>query len=235
MDRGVRAIVSHRLPNAEELNTGCSDWLECCQAYIHADDCLVSFRAWRVVEQVFDHLCATCATSRCALCEPQQRAHKLIVTAMNSHAAARSSATAAPKDDLGGLYGVGGELYTFVHQARNDYQGQQQWSMAKRASELLDKIARHDAEVETIARRITEECKCEFAEPVTTTAAGSDGAWREWFDRMGDKASADVVNATANLVTNERLVALTQAGILPSSSATTVAAKAAAEEEDPNA
>lgn len=39
MDRGVRAIVSHRLPNAEELNAGCSDWLECCQAYIHKSGC----------------------------------------------------------------------------------------------------------------------------------------------------------------------------------------------------
>lgn len=39
MDKGVRAIVSHRLPNAEELNAGCGDWLECCQAYIHADEC----------------------------------------------------------------------------------------------------------------------------------------------------------------------------------------------------
>lgn len=39
MDRGVRAIVSHRLPNAEELNAGCGDWLECCQAYIHKKNC----------------------------------------------------------------------------------------------------------------------------------------------------------------------------------------------------
>lgn len=43
----------------------------------------------------------------------------------------------------------------------------------------------------------------------------SDASWRLWFDRMGDKASAAVVNATADLVTNERLAALTQADVLP--------------------
>lgn len=96
MDRHVRAIVSHRLPNAEELEAGCGDWLECCQAYTHADDCSVSFRAWRVVEQIFDHLCATCVTSRCALCEPQQRAHALIVATLNC-----SPASAAPVVDKG--------------------------------------------------------------------------------------------------------------------------------------
>lgn len=42
MDRHVRAIVSHRLPNAEELKAGCGDWLECCQAYIHKDECLTT-------------------------------------------------------------------------------------------------------------------------------------------------------------------------------------------------
>lgn len=95
MDRSVRAIVNHRLPTVEELNAGCGDWLECCQAYIHAGDCPVSFRAWRVVEQIFDHPCAACATSRCALCEPQQRAHKLIVSEINRPAPPSTQPSAA--------------------------------------------------------------------------------------------------------------------------------------------
>lgn len=44
----------------------------------------------------------------------------------------------------------------------------------------------------------------------------SSNAWREWFDQLGDKATASIVNATANLVTNERLDALQTAGVLPS-------------------
>lgn len=47
------------------------------------------------------------------------------------------------------------------------------------------------------------------------TPETSDASWRLWFDRMGDKASAEVVNWTANLVTNERLIALAEAGVLP--------------------
>lgn len=46
-------------------------------------------------------------------------------------------------------------------------------------------------------------------------ALTSSDAWTEWFNRLGEKASADVVNATANLVTDERLAALVQAGVLP--------------------
>lgn len=42
MDRHVRAIVSHRLPTAEELEAGCDEWLECCEAYIHRDNCMTT-------------------------------------------------------------------------------------------------------------------------------------------------------------------------------------------------
>lgn len=53
MDRGVRAIVGHRLPNAEELNAGCGDWLECCQAYIHAEGCTAT--ATTKLESMVEH------------------------------------------------------------------------------------------------------------------------------------------------------------------------------------
>lgn len=51
------------------------------------------------------------------------------------------------------------------------------------------------------------------AVPVDT----STDAWHEWFDRLGEKASAEVINATADLVTNERLAALSASGVLPTS------------------
>lgn len=35
----IKEIVSHRLPNARELNAGCSDWLDCCNAYVHRKGC----------------------------------------------------------------------------------------------------------------------------------------------------------------------------------------------------
>ena len=52
--------------------------------------------------------------------------------------------------------------------------------------------------------------------PVAAPVNGNSGnAWREWFERLGDKATAEVVNATANLLINERLIALSKAGMLP--------------------
>lgn len=47
--------------------------------------------------------------------------------------------------------------------------------------------------------------------PASPAAPTSSDAWATWFDRLGKKASAEVVNATAELVTNERLAALVQA------------------------
>jgi hypothetical protein len=46
----------------------------------------------------------------------------------------------------------------------------------------------------------------------------SGALWREWFRRLGDKATAEVVNATATLVINERELA-TQATVSPASGA----------------
>lgn len=43
----------------------------------------------------------------------------------------------------------------------------------------------------------------------------SNKAWRRWFERLGDKASAEIVDATKNLVTDERLAVLISRGILP--------------------
>lgn len=78
MDRGVRAIVSHRLPNAEELNAGCGDWLECCQAYIHAEGCAEATnptnehreQAREIVVKAFDSV-HRCPNAK-AICEQLQ-------------------------------------------------------------------------------------------------------------------------------------------------------------------
>lgn len=83
---------------------------------------------------------------------------------------AQGETPAKPADDLSGLYGVGGEVYTFIHQMRNDLMMQEPPPrMYLRAQELLDKIRRHDAEVEAIARRVMEECKA--APAISTDAA----------------------------------------------------------------
>lgn len=65
--------------------------------------------------------------------------------------------------DLDNLYGYGGQVYTFIHQARTDYNKQGQIGMAHRAQELLDLIVEHDHEVERIAREVTAECKSKLA------------------------------------------------------------------------
>lgn len=65
--------------------------------------------------------------------------------------------------ELDNLYGVGGQVYTYIHQARNDYNKRGQIGMAHRAQELLDLIAQHDKEVERIAREVTKECKAELS------------------------------------------------------------------------
>jgi hypothetical protein len=53
----------------------------------------------------------------------------------------------------------------------------------------------------------------------TSVASTSSNAWATWFKKLGDRASAEVVKATADLVTNERLAALVQRGVLPNPAA----------------
>lgn len=57
------------------------------------------------------------------------------------------------------------------------------------------------------------------ASPASPAAPTSSDAWATWFKRMGERASSDVVNATATLVIDERLVALSKAGVLPNPAA----------------
>lgn len=59
------------------------------------------------------------------------------------------------------LYGVGGQVYVFIMQARSDYNKRGFIGMAHRAQELLDLIAEHDKEVERIAHKVATECKAE--------------------------------------------------------------------------
>lgn len=98
MDRGVRAIVSHRLPNAKELEAGCGDWLECCQAYIHAEGC-VSDSAKRAAEEIVpDCLSRTCFMEDCGYdhcwgCDDSKVERERVAAIISKHF------TAAPADN----------------------------------------------------------------------------------------------------------------------------------------
>jgi hypothetical protein len=90
----------------------------------------------------------------------------LLLIEPESEDAAANPVSPAPKGDsqpvTDGLYGVGGQVYTFIHQIRNDLLMSEQGGMARRAQELLDAIHQHDKEVEAVSRRLTAECKAEL-------------------------------------------------------------------------
>lgn len=115
----------------------------------------------------------------------------------------------AQTDDL---YGVGGELYAFVHHMRNGLRMLDRPAMARRAQELLDKIVARDQEVEAIANRITEECKAELDTEDTVESLRAELAeWKrkyndasiEWDDanRCGNEALDELRALRANQAT----------------------------------
>lgn len=63
------------------------------------------------------------------------------------------------------------------------------------------------------------ECACHVTAATAAPQQTSSDAWRRWFERLGTNASAEIVNATADLLTDERLAALVDAKVLPSAAA----------------
>lgn len=92
------------------------------------------------------------------------------------------------------LYGVGGELYTFVHTMRMQLLNSPAHpNMSQRAQELLDAIVTHDQEVESIARRITEECKAEIEAEFATQPAVELAAFHRGVDAAKDAIRSEEV------------------------------------------
>lgn len=68
----------------------------------------------------------------------------------------------------------------------------------------------------TFINAIARRCSPHVYVNRLAAAATSSDTWGRWFERLGDKATAEIVNATADLVTDERLAALVDAKVLPS-------------------
>lgn len=68
-----------------------------------------------------------------------------------------------------------------------------------------------------VSEKKFKEALAPFAAAAATVAPQetSSDTWSKWFERLGEKATAEIVNATADLVTDERLAALVDAKVLP--------------------
>lgn len=87
------------------------------------------------------------------------------------------------------LYGVGGELYTFVHAMRMQLlNSPSQPGMSQRAQELLDKIAANDDAVATISKRVTEEARAEVVSNAARDAVCKELAQSLKYPRFVDTA-----------------------------------------------
>lgn len=110
---------------------------------------------------------------------------------------APATAPVVEAPDIAGLYGVGGQVYTFIDSMLAKLQMQEQWGMAKRARELKEAIVAHDKEVDRITREVNAECRAEIAstatpsEPAATAAREIVTAWL-WQTSESDQQRARV-------------------------------------------
>lgn len=82
------------------------------------------------------------------------------------------------------------------------------------------------------AKRVWGRIRDTWYDPFRPHNVATSDSWRGWFSRLGDAATTEVVSATANLVTDERLAALADAGILRAPAATASPAPAESANND---